>query len=494
MRCNMVLVAALAVVLGGCKGEAFSTKPGVAATADGQELTAERVAAILTSAKGIKLEPMAADFVANLWVDYMLFAQAVAKGDLKTDSVTVAEALWPGIADARSRRWHDTVVARRAKVTDAQIDSAFAADQSRAVQHILVSADKNASADIKAAARKKADSLLTVVRGGGDFAAIARQHSQDPGSAAKGGIYPPAPKGQWAPEFDKAIWSLTPGQISGIVTTDFGYHIIRRPTATESRDLWRTALSEAQVPTIDSLYFEETIKSANMKVANDAVAHMRAALADLDDKRDDKSKLITYDGGEFRTTDFVRWVRAITGDPGQGPQRLEQFRAAPDSDLVNFAKRLTESALVLRDAEKNNIQLTAEEWKQLQTTFAAEIDSIKVHMGLTAEALDSTASEKDRRKAAALKVDQYFDALVSGKERLRVLPGMLAYALRGKQDFSINQTGLKRGLDLALEKQKADSTANAGTNPAPMQPAPGPAPVQGATPPSAVPSETTPKP
>ena len=59
---------------------------------------------------------------------------------------------------------------------------------------------------MKAAARKKADSLLAVVRGGGDFAGAARQHSQDPGSAAKGGIYPPAPKGQWAPEFDAAIF------------------------------------------------------------------------------------------------------------------------------------------------------------------------------------------------------------------------------------------------------------------------------------------------
>ncbi len=485
MRCNMVLVAVLAVALGGCKGDAFSAHPDVAATADGQELKAERVAEILSSAKGIKLEPMAADFVANLWVDYMLFAQAVATNELKTDSLTVAEALWPGIADARSRRWHDTVVARRAKVTDAQIDSAFTADQSRAVQHILVSADKAAPADVKTAARKKADSLLAVVRGGGDFAGAARQHSQDPGSAAKGGIYPPAPKGQWAPEFDAAIWQLAPGQISGIVTTDFGYHIIRRPTAAESRDLWRQALSEAQVPMIDSLYFEETIKSANLKVETDAVARMRAALADLDAKRDDKSKIITYDGGDFRTTDFVRWVRAITGDPGQGPQRLEQFRAAPDSDLVNFAKRLTESALVLRDAEKNNIQLTAEEWKQLQTTFASEIDSIKAQIGLTAESLDSTASEKDRRAAAALKVDQYFDALVSGRARLRTLPGMMAYALRGRNEFNINQAGLKRALDLAMAKQGADSTTQVPTGP--MVPAPGPAPTPGGTPPATTP-------
>lgn len=153
MRRNMVWVAVLAVVLGGCKGDAFSAQADVVATAEGQELKAERVAEILGGAKGITLEPRAVEFVANLWIDYTLFAQAVASGELKTDSTTIAEALWPGIADARSRRWHDSVVARRSKVTDAQIDSAYSADQSRAVQHILVTAEKAAPADIRAAAR-----------------------------------------------------------------------------------------------------------------------------------------------------------------------------------------------------------------------------------------------------------------------------------------------------------------------------------------------------
>ena len=490
MRRNMVLLAVLAVVVGGCKGDAFSAHADVAATADGQELKAERIAEILTSVKGMQLNAQSADFIANLWVDYTLFAQAVASNELKLDSTTVAEALWPGIADARSRRWHDSVVARRAKVTDTQIDSAFSADQARAVQHILITAEKAAPADAKAAARKKADSLLAVARSGADFAALARAHSQDPGSAANGGIYPPAPKGQWMPEFDASIWSLAPGEISNIVTTDFGYHIIRRPTVAESRPLWRTALSEAQIPMIDSLYFEETIKTANVKVEGDAVARMRAALTDLDGKRNDKSKIVTYDGGDFRTTDFVRWVRAITNDPVQGPQRLEQFKAAPDSDLVNFAKRLTESALVLRDADKNNINLTAEEWKQLETTFAAEVDSIKAQIGLTPDVLDSTASEGDRRKAAALKVDQYFDALVSGRLRMRTLPGMMAYALRGKEKFSINPAGTKRAYDLAVAQRGPDTTQV--VPPGAIQQAPGGAPVPGGTPDSTPPAAAKP--
>ncbi len=486
MRRNMVLVAALAVVLGGCKGEAFSAHPDIAAKADGQELKAERVAEILSTAKGVQLNPLAAEFVANLWVDYTLFAQGVASGTITTDSAAVAEALWPGIADARSRRWHDTVVARRAKVTPAQVDSAYNADQMRVVQHILVSAEKALPAPDKAVARKKADSLLAVLRAGGDFTALAKEHSQDPGSAPTGGVYPPAAKGAWAPEFDKAIWSLAPGAMSGVVATDFGYHIIRRPTLAESRAQWQPALAQAQIPAIDSAYFEESVKSVHLKVDKDAVARMRAALADLEGKRDDKAKITSFDGGALTTGDFVRWVRALTNDPAQGPQRLDQFRAAPDSELVNFATRLTENALVLRDADKNGIELTAAEWNDLQKTFAAEIDSIKVLIGLTPDVLDPKASERDRRKAAALKVDQFFDALVTGKARLRTLPGMMAYGLRSRGNYQINPEGTKRALDMAMAKRQADSLATDSTRGAPgaVVPAPGPAPVPGATSPT----------
>ena len=151
-----------------------------------------------------------------------------------------------------------------------------------------------------------------------------------------------------------------------------------------------------------------------------------------------------------------------------------------------FATKLTENALVLRDAEQNKVGLTADEWKKLQETYAAEIDSIKVMLEITPAVLDPKASESDRRKAAALKVDQFFDALVSGKKQVRTLPGMMAFALRGSKEFHINPAGTKRALDLATAKRGADSTAQ-GPMPQPggvqMQPAPGPAPMPGQTPP-----------
>jgi parvulin-like peptidyl-prolyl isomerase len=79
----------------------------------------------------------------------------------------------------------------------------------------------------KAAARAKAESLLTEIGKGGDFEKIAKRESMDPGSKELGGDLGWNRRGQMVPEFDRMMFALPPGQVSPIVETVFGYHIIR---------------------------------------------------------------------------------------------------------------------------------------------------------------------------------------------------------------------------------------------------------------------------
>lgn len=89
--------------------------------------------------------------------------------------------------------------------------------------HILIKAD---SADAKPAARAKAEDLLRQIKGGGDFAALARQHSNDT-SAATGGDLGFFPRGQMVKAFEDAAFGLQAGQVSDVVESEFGYHIIK---------------------------------------------------------------------------------------------------------------------------------------------------------------------------------------------------------------------------------------------------------------------------
>lgn len=95
------------------------------------------------------------------------------------------------------------------------------------VAHILIRTPENADEAAKKKAKTEADSVLGQLKKGGDFAALAKQHSQDPGSAANGGDLNFVAKGQTVPQFEQAAFGLKPGQLSGVVETPFGYHIIK---------------------------------------------------------------------------------------------------------------------------------------------------------------------------------------------------------------------------------------------------------------------------
>jgi peptidyl-prolyl cis-trans isomerase C len=102
----------------------------------------------------------------------------------------------------------------------------FKQDEQIRASHILVRVAPNADAKTKAHAKAEIDDVLKQLKAGGDFAKLAQQHSQD-GSAAQGGDLGFFPKGQMVPEFEKVAFSLPVGQLSGVVTTQFGYHILK---------------------------------------------------------------------------------------------------------------------------------------------------------------------------------------------------------------------------------------------------------------------------
>ena len=79
----------------------------------------------------------------------------------------------------------------------------------------------------KEEARKKSQGLLERARKGEDFAKLATENSDDPGSKDKGGEYDFFARGKMVPEFDKAAFALKPGEISDLVETQFGFHIIK---------------------------------------------------------------------------------------------------------------------------------------------------------------------------------------------------------------------------------------------------------------------------
>jgi peptidyl-prolyl cis-trans isomerase C len=105
--------------------------------------------------------------------------------------------------------------------------AAFQQGERVKASHILVRVQANAEAAERDKARAKATAILADVKAGKDFAALAQQHSEDPGSGPNGGDLGYFQRGQMVPPFEQAAFSLAVGQTSELVTSDFGFHIIK---------------------------------------------------------------------------------------------------------------------------------------------------------------------------------------------------------------------------------------------------------------------------
>lgn len=133
----------------------------------------------------------------------------------------------------------------------------FTVNEQRRASHILFKLNKDASAAEKAAVKAKAEEVLALVRKQpANFAQLAKQYSQDEGSAAQGGDLDFFSKGMMLKPFEDAAYQLKQDQISDLVLSDFGYHIIQL-----------TAIKPASVKTLDQVKEQITADIKKQKSA-----------------------------------------------------------------------------------------------------------------------------------------------------------------------------------------------------------------------------------
>ncbi len=152
----------------------------------------------------------------------------------------------------------------------------FAAQTGERVRarHILVRVPKDASFKDKSAASRKIKSILKKIKGGADFAEMAEKNSDDKASAERGGDLGAFARGMMVPSFEKAAFDLAVGEVSDVVETDFGYHIIK---VEEKRAASKLRLDDVKNDLADYLfrsqaqkiyenYIKELRKSASIKI------------------------------------------------------------------------------------------------------------------------------------------------------------------------------------------------------------------------------------
>ena len=239
--------------LAGCSGlrDALSAHQDVVARAAGQELTVTQLAAALAPAKNVPLRRDIVDRVADLWVNWELLGRAVAGGDSLLDTATIWAANWPQVAQILAEHYHEAMIAAKVHVAPGQVDSAYNAGDVRWLDHILVSVREGSTPAERAAKQREAEGYLTQLRRGANFAKLAKDKSNDPQSSRAGGSLGLVLRGQMVKPFDSVAWTLKPGEVSGVVQSPYGYHIIWRPLLAQVHDSFATRVHDIAVNRMD---------------------------------------------------------------------------------------------------------------------------------------------------------------------------------------------------------------------------------------------------
>ena len=145
---------------------------------------------------------------------------------LKTNGVSLDFVKTSLAEDLAIRTYLESAVSTEAKVTDAEVRKAYDEDKTASVRHILLLTQGKTAAE-KAAIRKRMEDILARAKKGEDFAALAKEFSEDPGSKANGGLYEDFGRGKMVKPFEDAAFTVPVGQVSGIVETAYGYHILK---------------------------------------------------------------------------------------------------------------------------------------------------------------------------------------------------------------------------------------------------------------------------
>ncbi|EYS92831.1 peptidylprolyl isomerase [Cupriavidus sp. SK-4] len=264
----------------------------------------------------------------------------------------------------------------------------FRIDEQRRASHILISAPKDAPAAQRQAAKDKAAKLLEDLRKHPDtFADVARKNSQDPGSAEKGGDLGFMGRGALVKPFEDAMYALKDGQVSDLVETDFGYHIIKltgiKPGETKPLEAVRPELeAELRKQFADKKFAEQA----------DAFGNTVYEQADSLKAAADKFKLT------IQTADNVtRQPNPALG--AQSPLNNDKLLKALFSDDAIKNKRNTEAVQV---APNTLVAARIVEYRPAAVRKFEEVEA-KVREGYIAQQAAELARKDGEARLAALK-------------------------------------------------------------------------------------------
>jgi peptidyl-prolyl cis-trans isomerase D len=448
-RVPVLAVAAFAIACGA------ADNPDVAAKVGSEQLSSARLADILGNSQA-PLERDVARSIAELWVNYQLLGQAAAKGDSLNDKKTMDDALWSNIENMKVKKFYDTYQKTWDTVTYGTDEERYNKGEKLGARHILVKVDPTATPEQRQAARRKAEQIRAEATPA-NFKDLAAKRTEEPGGGERGGMLPLFGSGEMVAAFDAGVRAIKPGEISPLVETEYGYHIIYRLPFNEVKTEFSTEVQKRNSQIADSVYLANTEKNAQVKLETDAAITAKAIARNPLGYTKDNGAVAKYKGGELTKAEFADWLQAYPPNMQVRPQIIN----APDSLVGRFILQIVRNELMLRAADSTKMVTDTAEMSNLYLNFKNAVTQAWTGLGVAPNILADSAKGDSKEKAAAARVETYFDKLVKNEVQFVDIAYPVARALQRKYPYSVNDAGLDKAVDKAKAVRAAADSLKA---------------------------------
>jgi parvulin-like peptidyl-prolyl isomerase len=453
-------------------GQAMSAHKDVLARAAGQELSIDKAASLFQLNPRIPAQPDVVNAIANLWIDYTLLAHAVAK-DSTLNAVNLDPIIEPYIEQEVVWRLRDRVIKVDTALDDTRLRAMFEREGTGTTikaRHVLLRLPTDATPQQRDSVMRLAQQIRDRARGGADFAALAREFSQEPGAAQSGGDLGYFGKGQMVAPFEQAAFAMQPGQVSEPVETPFGLHIIKvedrkaadfEAAKTTFREQAKNQLiQEAEQNYVKSL--TDTMGIAVQTGAYEVVRELAGQSAADVTGRAARRTLVEYKGGDVTAGEYARFLQRLQ------PQQKQMIGSQSDENLKQLLEGLARNEILVAEAGRRQLEVPQQQIdsvrteikRQLRTAIAeAQLNNITVAQGQNADEV----------------IQQRVMALLEGNIRgdRPVIPlGPISYSLREQYGAQI----FERAVTETVQKVEQARAANPLPQPGPVvpgQPQPG---------------------
>jgi hypothetical protein len=431
---RIVAFAALTgvVALGACDsvGRAMSSHTDLVARAAGHELTADRAAEMLAPHFHIPAQADVVDAVANLWVDYVLLATAMSR-DTTLAALNLDPLLRPFMDQEVVYKLRERVIQADTVISPEELRAQYERDEPSAqvrARHILLRVPGEASGAQRDSVLQRAQEVRAQAAAGEDFAQLARTHSQDPGSAQQGGDLDWFGRGQMVAPFEEAAFALQPGQISDVVESPFGFHIIKVedrqvPDFEQVAEMYREQAIQDRIVEAEESYVRGLTEPMRIEVEDGAVdvarELARKPFTQLGGRAAGR-RLVRYQGGGLSAQEYRGVIRSW------GPEQRTRLAAANDDQVEQVLQGLTRNKILVEEATRQGLAMTPEEQDSLRREARQQLRAAADMTGLSN--IQPEAGET-LNQAIERRVGEFLQAILRGEQS--VLPlGPLTYSLR----------------------------------------------------------------